>query len=159
MDKADHSTPEKDELVRFGVSFPSILMEQFDRYIREQGYTNRSEAFRDLARRAILEPSRFSADQRVAGTIVMVYDHHFSDIPKKLTELQHGFYENIIATMHIHLNHALCMEVIAVRGKISHLRDLHQRIQVLKGVFYAELSVTYFEERGTGDGKPPDPSS
>ncbi|MBT9283084.1 MAG: hypothetical protein KM312_10680 [Hydrogenibacillus schlegelii] len=66
---------------------------------------------------------------------------------------------NIIATMHIHLNHALCMEVIAVRGKISHLRDLHQRIQVLKGVFYAELSVTYFEERGTGDGKPPDPSS
>ncbi|PTQ57799.1 MAG: Nickel responsive regulator NikR [Candidatus Carbobacillus altaicus] len=150
MEKKSHHTPDKDELVRFGVSFPAVLIEQFDRYIREQGYTNRSEAFRDLARRAILEPSRFTADQRVAGTIVMVYDHHSSDIPQKLTELQHTFYDDIISTMHIHLNSVLCLEVIAVRGEITNLRALHQRIQVMKGVFYAELSVTYFEEMSAG---------
>jgi len=139
---------EKEELTRFGVSFPAQLIEQFDQYIIEQGYTNRSEAFRDLARRALLEPSRLRSDQVVAGTIVMVYDHHASELPSILTELQHNFHHSVISTMHVHLNHDQCLEVIAVRGKLSELRALHQQIQVLKGVVYAELSVTFVDEQG-----------
>jgi len=139
---------EKEELIRFGVSFPAPLIEQFDRYIEEQGYTNRSEAIRDLARKAMLEPSRLHSDEHVAGTIVMVYDHHVSELPQLLTELQHRFHHSIISTMHVHLNHAQCLEVIVVRGRLSELRALHQQIQVQKGVFYAELSVTYADEHG-----------
>lgn len=137
---------EKETLIRFGVSFPAPLIEQFDRYIKEQGYTNRSEAIRDMARRAILEPSRLNPETHVAGTIVMVYDHHVSELPLVLTSLQHDFHNDIISTMHIHLNHDQCLEVIAVRGALANLRSLHQQIQVQKGVFYAELSVTYLEE-------------
>ncbi|MFF2481949.1 nickel-responsive transcriptional regulator NikR [Paenibacillus sp. NPDC058071] len=137
---------EKEELTRFGVSFPGPLLEQFDHYIAEQGYTNRSEAFRDLARRALLEPSKLQSDQLVAGTIVLVYDHHASELPLVLMELQHQCHHDIISNMHVHLNHSQCLEVIAVRGKLAGLRKLHQQIQVQKGVTYAELSVTFAEE-------------
>jgi CopG family transcriptional regulator, nickel-responsive regulator len=140
---------EKEELIRFGVSFPEALIEQFDRYIAGQGYTNRSEAIRDMARRAILDPEQLRADAIVAGTIVLVYDHHIQDLPNFLTEAQHQFHHHIISTMHVHLNHSQCLEVIVVRGKLSGLRALHQRIQVQKGVNYAELSVTYADEQDT----------
>nr|WP_213410517.1 nickel-responsive transcriptional regulator NikR [Xylanibacillus composti] len=134
---------EKDALIRFGVSMPEELMKQFDRYLLEQGYTNRSEAIRDLVRRAMLETGRLKSDQHVAGTIVLVYDHHVLDLPLTLMELQHNYHHHINSNMHVHLNHDQCLEVIVVRGQLGKLRELHQRMQVLKGVTYAELSVTY----------------
>ncbi|MEC0123566.1 nickel-responsive transcriptional regulator NikR [Paenibacillus pabuli] len=137
---------DKEDLTRFGVAFPTPLIEQFDQYIEEQGYKNRSEAFRDLVRKTLLEPSALHAEQDVAGTIVMVYDHHISDLPIRLMELQHAAHHDIISNMHVHLNHDQCLEVIAVRGNLGRLRLLHQQIQVQKGVLYAELSVTYVDE-------------
>jgi CopG family nickel-responsive transcriptional regulator len=137
---------DKEDLTRFGVAFPTPLIERFDRYIEEQGYKNRSEAFRDLVRKTLLEPSALHAEQDVAGTIVMVYDHHISDLPIRLMELQHEAHHDIISNMHVHLNHDQCLEVIAVRGNLGRLRHLHQQIQVQKGVLYAELSVTYVDE-------------
>ncbi|MEW4430259.1 MULTISPECIES: nickel-responsive transcriptional regulator NikR [Paenibacillus] len=137
---------DKEDLTRFGVAFPTPLIEQFDEYIEERGYKNRSEAFRDLVRKTLLEPSRLRSEQDVAGTIVMVYDHHISDLPVRLMELQHLAHHDIISNMHVHLNHDQCLEVIAVRGNLGRLRHLHQQIQVQKGVLYAELSVTYVDE-------------
>jgi CopG family nickel-responsive transcriptional regulator len=61
-------------------------------------------------------------------------------------ELQHDYHHAIISTMHIHLNHQQCLEILVVRGKVKQLRELQQRIQVLKGVGYAELSVTHVDE-------------
>lgn len=132
-------------LVRFGVSMPHDLIDRFDLVIGKQGYGNRSEAIRDLVRRAILESDHDMPNQTAAGTIVMVYDHHVNDLSLNLTQLQHHYHHDIISTMHIHLNHEQCLEVIVVRGNVSRLRELTNRIQVLKGVSYAELSVTYFD--------------
>lgn len=136
----------KDELVRFGVSMPSELIQQFDLYISEQRYTNRSEAIRDLVRKAMLAPGRLLPDQLVAGTIVMVYDHHVSELPLVLMELQHDYHEQIISNMHVHLNHEQCLEIIAVRGRLDKLKELQEQIQVHRGVLYCELSVTYVDD-------------
>ncbi|GFZ82400.1 putative nickel-responsive regulator [Paenibacillus marchantiophytorum] len=147
---------EKEALVRFGISMPQSLIEQYDRLIALQGYDNRSEAIRDLTRKALLTSSSMQPDENVAGTIVMVYDHHVSDLPITLMELQHEYHHAIISTMHIHLNHQQCLEILVVRGKVHKLRELQQRIQVLKGVGYAELSVTHVDEHGHAHGEPHD---
>ena len=39
-----------EELTRIGVAIGSDLLARFDRFIAKQGYTNRSEALRDLMR-------------------------------------------------------------------------------------------------------------
>lgn len=134
------------EVSRFGVSMPEELMTQFDWYIEQKGYSNRSEALRDLIRKALLEPGQLQADQMVAGTIVMVYDHHVSELSGDLTVLQHQYHQDIVSTMHIHLNMKQCLEIIVVRGLLSRLRELHLQIQTRKGVMYAELSVTYTDD-------------
>jgi CopG family nickel-responsive transcriptional regulator len=136
----------KDALTRFGVSMPEELVTRFDQLITAQGYDNRSEAIRDLIRKALIEPSQMAVSQTVAGTIVMVYDHHVSELPIILMELQHNYHHDIISTMHIHLNHELCLEILVVRGQIQRLRELTNLIHIQKGVSYAELSVTYIDQ-------------
>lgn len=44
-----------EDIVRFGVSMDSGLLKQFDKYIAEKGYANRSEAIRDLIRNNLVE--------------------------------------------------------------------------------------------------------
>ena len=39
-----------EKITRFGVSMNSKLLEKFDDYIQRKGYTNRSEAIRDIIR-------------------------------------------------------------------------------------------------------------
>lgn len=136
------------ELVRFGVSMPQDLVERFDGFIGEQGYGNRSEAIRDLVRKVLLQPERLRPDETVAGTVVIVYDHHVSDLSKQLTELQHHAHHDIISTMHVHLNHEQCLEIVVVQGAYGRLRTLTEAIQVLRGVTYAELSVSHIEPSG-----------
>lgn len=136
----------KESLIRFGVSMPKKLTEQLDEWAEEVGYHNRSEAIRDLVRKALLEREHLKPEAIVAGTLIMVYDHHATDLSALLTELQHRYYKVIISTMHIHLNHDQCLEVIVLRGKMGQLRELSEQIQVQKGVLYADLSVTHIDE-------------
>ncbi len=140
---------EKDSLIRFGVSMNQDLVEQFDNMIGEQGYSNRSEAIRDLVRKALIEPNRLQLTEVVAGTIVIVYDHHSLGLPSCLMDIQHEFHHEIVSTMHVHLNHHQCLEILVVRGILKKLSQLCQEIQVQKGVFYAELSVTHVDEHET----------
>lgn len=136
---------DNNDLVRFGVSMSQDLIDRFDDWCKEVGYGNRSKAIRDLVRKALLASDQMRADQPVAGTIVMVYDHHVNDLTTQLTELQHDYHHDIVSTMHIHLNHNQCLEIIVVRGILARLRELSQRIQVLYGVLFAELSVTHID--------------
>ncbi|MCI3920076.1 nickel-responsive transcriptional regulator NikR [Paenibacillus sp. TRM 82003] len=127
---------------------PQELAERFDAFIGEQGYGNRSEAIRDLVRKVLLQPERLRPEETVAGTVVIVYDHHVSDLSKQLTELQHDYHHDIISTMHVHLNHEQCLEIVVVQGAYGRLRTLTESIQVLRGVAYAELSVSHMEASG-----------
>ena len=137
---------EKDkELVRFGVSMPQELIEEFDAFISKQGYGNRSEAIRDLVRKVLIQPEKIAPEEHVAGTIVIVYDHHFTDLPNYLMDLQHYYHHEIISTMHVHLNHDQCLEIVVVKGAYGRLRQLTEAIRVMRGVSYAELSVSHIE--------------
>jgi CopG family transcriptional regulator, nickel-responsive regulator len=135
----------EDSLSRFGVSIPGDLLRQYDDSIQGQGYANRSEALRDLIRRSLIQTQSATESQTVAGTIVMVYDHHSSELPLTLIELQHDYHHDIISTMHVHLDHDQCMEIVVVRGSVQRLRELSDRIRVLRGVLYCELSVTHVD--------------
>ena len=42
-------------LSRIGVAINSDLLDKFDRLIAQRGYTNRSEAFRDMIRDELVE--------------------------------------------------------------------------------------------------------
>jgi CopG family nickel-responsive transcriptional regulator len=130
-----------EELVRFGVSMPASLLTDFDRVIQRKGYTNRSEAIRDMIRDAIVE-HEWMENKEVVGTVTIVFDHHKKGVMEKLTDLQHQYHNKIASSTHIHLDHENCLEVIVVRGKPSQIKALADKMIALKGVKHGKLVVT-----------------
>ena len=130
------------DLVRFGVSIPASLLENFDRYLSKKHYRNRSEAIRDLIREKLVEEEWRESKSEVVGTITYVYDHHQRELTDRLIDLQHRHYARIISTQHVHLDHDRCLEVIIVKGEASAVKDLADRIQSLKGILHCSLSMT-----------------
>jgi CopG family nickel-responsive transcriptional regulator len=78
----------------------------------------------------------------IAGTITLVYDHHRRNIQALLTGLQHDHGDLIVATLHVHLGHHECMEVLAVRGRADAVKRLADRLTAAKGVTHGKLTVT-----------------
>ncbi len=134
------------QLRRFGVSMEENLLQSFDILIEKQGYTNRSEAVRDLVREALLRNKWEEDDQIVAGCILIFYDHHQRNLVEEMIGIQHDFHDVILATTHFHLDHHNCLEMIVVKGKTQNLRILRDKLTSLKGVKYCKLSVSPVSE-------------
>lgn len=128
--------------IRFGVSLDSELLDQFDKLLGEQRYENRSEAIRDLIRNKLVEKEWEDTDKVLAGTLSLVFDHHQSDLAQRLTEIQHDYHDLILSTLHVHLDHHNCLEVLVLRGPGNQIRDLSQRLISTKGVKHGKLGLT-----------------
>ena len=129
-------------LTRFGVSIPGELLGRFDQLIARQGYTNRSEALRDLVRDRLVEEEWKAGRGEVVGTVTLVYDHHVRELTQKLTELQHHHHTEILSTLHIHLDEHHCLEVLAVKGKSKEVRRIADQLIGTKGVKHGKLVTT-----------------
>ena len=130
------------QLSRIGVAIDSGLLEQFDRLIESRGYTNRSEAFRDLIRDELVEKSWQDPASNVVGTVTLVYDHHVRLLSEKLTAMQHDFHDHILSTLHVHLDHDHCLEVLVVRGKAAAVKKIADALISTKGVRHGRLTIT-----------------
>ena len=133
-------------LARFGVSLEEDLLFAFDALCEQKGYANRSEALRDLIRRALIEAAWEKAGGVGAGTLTLVYDHHKGDIGKRLTQMQHDAHHLIGATLHIHLDHDNCLEVLVLKGDIDAVRGLAHRLISCRGVKHGSFTLTTAEQ-------------
>ena len=132
----------KDKIARFGVSLSRSLLKELDRMVRQKGYKNRSLAISDMVRDHLVEHQQEIADSEVAGTITLVYDHHRPHVQETLTGLQHKQVATIISTLHVHLDHDNCLEVLVVRGKASVVRSIAEHLIAVRGVKHGKLMLT-----------------
>lgn len=130
------------DLSRIGIALDSELLERFDHSIARRGYTNRSEAFRDLIRDRLVSEQTAIPNATVVGTVTLIYDHHSHGVTEKLTEIQHAHHHLIVSTSHAHLDLDSCLEVLIVHGKSSQVEQLADLLIGLKGVQHGRLAMT-----------------
>ena len=131
-----------EEIVRFGVSMDSGLLKQFDKYINQKGYANRSEAIRDLIRSNLVEEEWEVGTGETVGTITIIYNHHKRELTDTLTNIQHKYHASMISTMHVHLDSHNCLEVLVVKGKAREIKIVADRLIGTKGVMHGKLTTT-----------------
>jgi len=129
-------------LSRIGVSIDSALLHRFDSFIADQGYENRSEAFRDLIRDRLVGSVVVAGNALVVGTVTLIYNHHTRLLPEKLTDLQHEHHAIVISTLHAHLDHENCLEVVVLRGRSKDVQRLADRLISTKGVQHGRLVMS-----------------
>jgi CopG family nickel-responsive transcriptional regulator len=127
-------------VVRFGVSLENDLLEALDQYVNENHFASRSQAIRQLITNHLVE-KKWQSNDKVAGAITLVYDHHKRDLLNNLADLQHNYFDIILSTQHFHLDHDNCLEIIAVKGKATKLSDLASRLTAMKGIQHAKLTM------------------
>lgn len=128
-------------LKRFSVSLDEDLLTQFDEYIRPRGYSNRSEAVRDLIRKVLIN-EEWEQDSEVVGVVTLVYNHHQPQLQEKMTELQHEYFHQITSSTHVHMDHHNCLEVTIVKGRASQVRELSEKLIALRGVKNGSLTMS-----------------
>ena len=126
---------------RFSATLDAGLLEKFDRFLDYHGYENRSEAVRDLIRKALVAEEWQSGKAPVMGVISLVYDHHQRNLLNRMAQIQHDSRTSIISTTHVHMDHHNCLEIIIVKGTPSRIRNLADRLITLKGVKSGHLSA------------------
>jgi CopG family nickel-responsive transcriptional regulator len=127
---------------RFGISLDGALLKSFDKAISRKGYTNRSEAIRDLIRDSLVREEWKADAKEAAGVVTIVYSHHARELADTLMEMQHVYCALIVSTMHIHLDGDNCLEVIVVRGCGKEIREVADRLIAVRGVKHGQLTVT-----------------
>ena len=137
------------DLTRFSVSLEADLLGAFDRYVRDGSFATRSEAIRQLLRQTLTRDAFEGDDEPVTATLTLVYDHHRPHLVEKLLSLQHDHAGHVVASLHVHLDHERCMEVIVLRGAGGELRKLAAALRGLKGVHTGELALAETAEPPT----------
>ena len=133
-------------LARFGVSMDERVLAALDAIVARRHYANRSEAIRDLVRAEQVRESWEKEKGPVVGTLTLVYDHHVREVNERLLNLQHDHEGLVHSTMHVHLSHRMCLEVIVLRGKARDVQQLADRLIAARGVKHGRLVATAGEE-------------
>ena len=129
------------QIERIGVSLDKKLLSMFDELIANHGYQNRSEAIRDLIRNRLSEQELAKPSARAVAAILLVYDHHLMRLSQKLVDIQHQHLLQVISSIHVHLDHSNCLEIVILKGKTNQIRNTADKMAALKGVKLARLNL------------------
>ncbi len=128
-------------LKRFSISLENNLLDKFDRYIKIHQYHNRSEAIRDLIRKALLKKD-WQMDKQMMGVISLTFSNHHPKLQEKVTRTQRDFHHQIVSSTNIHLDHNNCIIVIVVCGKAGVVQQLANRLLALRGIRDGNLAMS-----------------
>jgi CopG family nickel-responsive transcriptional regulator len=129
----------KSELVRFGVAMDRRLLEHLDVIVEDRGVT-RSEILRDLVRAEVVR-AQVPKGVPAFAALTLVYDHHVRDLTEKLTDIQHDLGDRVRSTLHVHLDHDHCLEVIIMRGRSDELQRVAEKLLATRGVKHGGIEI------------------
>lgn len=131
---------------RFTISLDESLARQFDELIANRGYSNRSEAVRDLIRAAIEgDRQREEPSGYCVANLSYVYNHHERELAERLTGLQHDHHDLTVAALHSHLDHENCLESVILKGPTREVRQFADALVAERGVRHGKLNVIALE--------------
>ena len=135
---------------RFTISLDEELAQAFDALIAARGYSNRSEAVRDILR-AQIEASRLAPEgggsPHCIANLSYVYNHHERELAERVVHDQHAHHDLCVATLHAHLDHDNCMESVILRGPTDAVRAFADALIARPGIRHGQLNLVSAEYR------------
>jgi len=131
---------------RFTISLEDKLAADFDAWIAEHGYSNRSEAVRDLLRAELGRTRLVNAESvHCVASLSYVFNHHERDLTARLATIQHAHHDLTVSAMHVHLDHDHCLETVILKGPTQSVQKLADAIIAERGVHHGKLNLISVE--------------
>ena len=126
---------------RFGVSLEKDLLDALDEYVKENHFSNRSQAIRQLINKNIVE-RKWQCNHYVAGSVTLVYDPNRREILNQLADIQEAYHQEVLSTQRVILEKSIHMEIVAIKGVASRLTELADRLISIKGMQHGKLTMS-----------------
>ena len=116
------------------LSIDSTFLKIIDNFIKEMGYTSRSELFRDAIRRLIEEHRLISTSQKILASIIVIYRSGEQSPENRLAKVRHQFSDIVISNLHVHVDERYCSEFVLAKGRSKRINELVVAIRGIKGI-------------------------
>lgn len=126
---------------RFGISIEQPLLEALDEYVKENQYTNRSQAVRQLINRNIVE-QKWQCNHQVAGAITLLFDPKKRDILNQIATVLEKYGSEVLSSQRFMLEPNKWLEIVAVKGIASRLTEFSDSLISIKGLLHGKLSMS-----------------
>jgi CopG family nickel-responsive transcriptional regulator len=123
-------------------SLTSHLLQRFDRFMRDRGYSSRSEAIRDAIRDTLTEYDLGRLEQgAVTATVTVITERERHDVDQRLMRLRHDHNTIISGNMHIHLGSDYCLEIFITEGEVDQVLTFIGRIRAMRGIQQVKFTM------------------
>lgn len=117
-------------------------MVEIDRFMESRGYSNRSEALRDLARAGLTQAVETVGETRdCVAALVYVYEPETRELPKRLANAFLANRDLVISTVQSPLDPESFLQVALLDGRTTEIRAFAERITAERGVRNGQLVV------------------
>ena len=133
---------DSNKLIRFSVTVPEDLLNEFESSYYSENRENRSEAVRNLMRGYVSNERWKCGNREIFATITIVYDHHLPEVTGKLTAAQHDSGDIIICSTHVHINHSTCLECVITKGLSMDIQKFIEALKNIRGIKSFNVNVS-----------------
>ena len=125
---------------RVTLTFDDDLMGEIDRFMASRGYSNRSEAVRDLARAGLAHGIVLVGESRdCVATLTYVFDPETRELPKRLAAAYAAGNALRVTRVQRPLDGGEVLEVVVLEGPTIAARALAETIRAERGVRNGEF--------------------
>lgn len=136
-----HVAGSRNKVERVTITIDAELLAFIDTLSTAKGYGSRSEAVRDILRKAAHTETQSDPAAPCFATLAYVYDHETRDLARRLTNQQHDHHDLSVATLHVHLDQHECLEVAVLRGASGAVRAFADGVISQRGVRHGQLHL------------------
>jgi CopG family transcriptional regulator, nickel-responsive regulator len=130
---------EEEKQIRFSMTIPPAILDEFDRVLQEIGYKSRSKAVRDAVLNFIAQQKTLRGTGNRAGSITIVYDYR--NPSNELAILRHKYSDIVVASLNISLGRHHTLEIIAVNGDLVRIGEFAKALQTQKTIKHIDTVI------------------
>jgi CopG family nickel-responsive transcriptional regulator len=82
------------------------------------------------------------SEKDATGSLTLIFDHDARRLLEKLTDIRHVRSENVVSSMHVHIDEYVCMEVLTLRGLPQEVKEVADRLAGCRGVKHGKLAIS-----------------
>ncbi|RLF21089.1 MAG: nickel-responsive transcriptional regulator NikR [Thermoprotei archaeon] len=127
-------------IIRTGISIPEDILKRFDELASSLGLS-RSGALRKAMLTFISEHEWKRVKGKVAGALLVLYDHTIHEASNFIAEIQHHYLDIVNSALHLHLDEKRCLEIVAIVGEARRAKELMRDLEKVKGVILTRALI------------------
>ncbi|MFB0543234.1 MAG: CopG family ribbon-helix-helix protein [Candidatus Bathyarchaeia archaeon] len=117
------------------ISLPGELLDRLDFFVKEGGYSSRSEAIRQTLRSALSDYALTRTQKGwVMATTTVIFSRLDGGVSQRLMALRHEFDELISGNMHLHMGDEYCVEIFIAMGDAESVLEFLMRIRSIRDI-------------------------